>query len=445
MNEMATEKRDHDYIRAKIVFGVNAREAGDFEQGRQVLEEAFGLAINNHERDLAIEAGNNLSIQYRLIAGRSGRDGNLVNAEAFSTKSLQVYSELDRQGFVDEQDTSILRNRSHALLYAGYVDEAIPALQKSAETQTNPAAKGDEYCHLASAYITVGDLAKAEELINQGLALIRENDGSLIWLTHGLMAQATLLVRKGATDEVKETLKQASDIAERNNLAVRKEEINFLQNKKSEDVNVLEAVSGNLKEVRQLSKEIMESMQFPNSLPEHPMVLMIGGFQGSGKTTIIEEIKDDLGLVVISGDEIRQRLFDKKYPFSKRFGQIVEATAGNVFRDILHQGRSMALDTNTTPTKIEQARRVVESEGGNKYHLITVLLEASKDTLVNRLQNRDGIAGRYRGTVDELEASLVKHGEIDKGAYDLVVDTTSLSPSDIAEMIKDKVKSIQEP
>lgn len=194
-----------------------------------------------------------------------------------------------------------------------------------------------------------------------------------------------------------------------------------------------------VKEAEQLSIEIMDSLKLPKKRLK-PLVLMLGGFQGSGKTTVASELKNDLELVLLSMDEIRQRLFDKKYPFSEKFRQIVEVTSNKVFKNLLQAGYSVVLDVMATPARIETVKKLLEREKFNNYSLLTVYLEVSKQELIRRLNTREYAPGRYRGTVDELEASMKQHGEIDKSIYNVIIDTEKLDSREVAEVIINKVK-----
>ena len=196
------------------------------------------------------------------------------------------------------------------------------------------------------------------------------------------------------------------------------------------------------KEAEKLTEEIIKDLQLSN-VRLKPIVLLLGGFQGSGKTTVINKLKDDLGLVVVSEDEIRQRLLDKKYSFSEKFRQIVKATSSKIFQSLLKMGNSIALDVNATPARIKEIKKLLESEDLSNYCLIIVYLQTSKKELVRRLNLREGVKERYKGTANELEASIRKYGEIDKSVYDVVINTEKLDAQAAAEVIRNRVKSFR--
>ncbi len=229
-------------IRQAIDTGAGAREQGDYQTGQQKLEQAFKGAVALKDQALSVEAGNNLSIQYRLSAGRANRTGHTADAHTFSQKSLAVYKTLENLGWFSDADPNIERNWGHALLYAGKVNEAIPVLKHSLQLQTTQAGQGDESDHLAASYIAQGKLADAQKLLDFGVNAIAKNNGSKVWQTFGMMAQATLYAKTGKASKAKETLNAAMDIAKQNNLIVRQEELNYLLSLPDSEVNVLEAV-----------------------------------------------------------------------------------------------------------------------------------------------------------------------------------------------------------
>ena len=229
-------------IKFQIKRGVEAREAGDYAVGQKELRRAFNEAIETGDSELIIEAGNQYSIQCRLIAGRAIRKGDTKTVDTFSNRSLDVFTTFKELNLFDLENPRTARGWSHTLLYAGKVKEAIGELKNSAEVQENPASKGDEMCHLASAYLYIGELKKASELVDEGISLIKENDGSSIALTYGLMTRASILVHEGKEKAAKIVLNEALEIAKDKKLAVREEEINYLLSKEGADINVLKVV-----------------------------------------------------------------------------------------------------------------------------------------------------------------------------------------------------------
>lgn len=183
--------------------------------------------------------------------------------------------------------------------------------------------------------------------------------------------------------------------------------------------------------VSQLSQG-WESREKPLTMP---VMLLIGGHQGSGKTTVIDHIKDELELVVVSPDEIRQKLFDNKFPFSQKFIDLVNMCRDELIRRALGFGLSLAVDTNATPARIDYFENLLFGSL-EEYKVIKVLLEAPHSVLKSRVENRVEKAGVYMGKVEELDAEVAKEvmSEEYEKAYDLAIDTSRYTPSEISEM-----------
>lgn len=231
-----------DEVKNLMAEGAQAREAGDYQTGESKLATAFAAALSASDSALAVETGNNLSIQYRLSAGRANRTNETILAHAYSQKSLAVYDQLRAKGWFNENDPGLARNWAHALLYAGNIDQAIVALEKSLALQTTTAAQGDESNHLAAAYFSQGKLSEAKPLLSKGISLIEKNNGSKIWLTFGLMTEASVLSELGQTKLAEDALNKAAAVATENNLYVRQEEITYMLQQPLDDIDVLKAV-----------------------------------------------------------------------------------------------------------------------------------------------------------------------------------------------------------
>jgi len=223
--------------------GVVAREAGDYQTGYQLLKESFQQAIKGTDQQTAIETANQYTIQCHLLAGRLLRQGDHQKAKEYSQKSLQVYQDLKQKDWFDAHDPALLRNYSHALLYAGHFQSAVTQLKASADHQEDPAAQGDELTHLAAAFIGLKDYPAAQEYLEKGLYLLKENDAHPINLTFALMTRATLYSLDGEVEKAQKSLDEALSLVQENDLAVREEEIKFLQDQPPYQINVLSAVA----------------------------------------------------------------------------------------------------------------------------------------------------------------------------------------------------------
>lgn len=236
------KKLTADDVKKYIVEAAQLREEGKYVEGEGKMLLAYNRAMELKNPALAVEAGNNLSIQYRLTAGRLNRQGKTAEALVYSQKSLDIFETLQQRGWFSERDPINARSYAHALLYAGKVKEALPALEKSYQLQTDPAAQGDELVHKAAALYSQNRNEEARIAVEEGIKLIENNNGSKVWLSFGLMTKASIMSRLGTIDEAKKLLEQAATIVREHNLIVRKEELEYLLRQDATKIDVLLAV-----------------------------------------------------------------------------------------------------------------------------------------------------------------------------------------------------------
>jgi RNase adaptor protein for sRNA GlmZ degradation len=94
-----------------------------------------------------------------------------------------------------------------------------------------------------------------------------------------------------------------------------------------------------------------------------------------------------------------------------------------------------------TPIRIGLFRSLAKK---SPYTVLTVYLDASKETLIKRMKTRAPKAGKYKGTLAELLADLKTYGDPDTGNYDLVLNSEQQSPQQISEAILQKIEDIQQ-
>lgn len=230
-------------IKELLKSGESARENADYSLGERLLGKAFNDAVKNHSVDLANQAANALSVQYRLSAGRFVREGNYNQASRYSKKSMKVYTDLEKAGLLDRSNQSVTRNQAHALLYAGKLDQAVPALLQSAKIQTDLAVVGDEYIHAAAGLLELGQLDQGEKLIEKGLQLLQKNSGHPVMKTFALMTEATLQLKLGRLPKAREILKHALELAKDNSLKIREIEVTYMLDYLDEPKTVLQTVA----------------------------------------------------------------------------------------------------------------------------------------------------------------------------------------------------------
>lgn len=192
--------------------------------------------------------------------------------------------------------------------------------------------------------------------------------------------------------------------------------------------------------VAELVETISTKWELPAETPKQPVLLLMGGFQGAGKSSVTDDITTKLPLVTVSSDEIRHYLF-QKIPFSEiLFVHTVNATGNRLIERALETKQHVVVDLFCTKPRIELFRRLTKD---TSYKVITVYLNASQHTLIRRIEDRPTQTGRYKGTLAQLIADFEEYGEPDKSIYDLVLESEQTTITEISRVILDKIKILQ--
>jgi cytidylate kinase len=163
------------------------------------------------------------------------------------------------------------------------------------------------------------------------------------------------------------------------------------------------------------------------------VLILIGGFQGSGKTSLIERIKKTFEFNIISTDSIRQSLFNKGIEVSPEFSKYVN----NISRTLTIKSlinTNTIIDANAHSKRIQEMEKLLEAENF-KQRPLKIFLNTSVEVLKNRVKNRQSIPGCYQGTEKDLESSLIS-SKINIEDYDLILDTDNLSKDEVYEKVE---------
>ena len=174
---------------------------------------------------------------------------------------------------------------------------------------------------------------------------------------------------------------------------------------------------------------------------DSPFILLLGGMQGSGKTSVIQHMKSELDFVTISPDEIRAELFARNFPITDNpedvFRQTVNLVRNKLVEDALKKNYSIIVDQRMTDERMALLKKIVRDYPN--YRFMTILLTAPEEILKKRIINRKPVMDRYAGTLGEFYESFAKYGIPDPASYDDTIDTSSHSVTDVAKAIMNKV------
>lgn len=121
-------------------------------------------------------------------------------------------------------------------------------------------------------------------------------------------------------------------------------------------------------------------------IPTQPLLIMLYGYPGAGKTYFARQLSDQLQAVHIHGDRIRAELF-KEPRYDEEEDQIVAHIMDYMTSEFLRTGTSVLYDTNAA----RSSERRILRDIANTAHVepILVWLQVDATTAFKRTQKRD--------------------------------------------------------
>lgn len=177
--------------------------------------------------------------------------------------------------------------------------------------------------------------------------------------------------------------------------------------------------------------------------PDGPLLVVVSGAPGSGKTTLAARLSEELGLMLLAKDAIKEALADTvgvpdDVIGSQRLGRAAYAAIFALTTDTLAAGRGVILESNFRRGSSESEITAVGH--GSRPRLIHCT--AAADLIRRRYRSRSEAGARHPVHLDgeRLEAlaeDLVagRFEPIDLPCPTLVVDTTSGYRPDLHEIV----------
>jgi predicted kinase len=174
--------------------------------------------------------------------------------------------------------------------------------------------------------------------------------------------------------------------------------------------------------------------------PAKPCLLLISGFQGAGKTTLLQQLATKHPqLLILSSDEIRYHLLHA--PETECCAShYTDLIFHRLLKAALSHHYSIAIDANAHTMRTQEIEYVAKETGvANDYQWVKICLQASLETLLQRVKERQPIPEHYQGTINEL---LQCWNEYDTKTpdYDLMLNTDGLAPAEKIEQIEQFLK-----
>ena len=169
-----------------------------------------------------------------------------------------------------------------------------------------------------------------------------------------------------------------------------------------------------------------------------PVLLLVNGHPGAGKTRLAEHLGAELGFPLVAKDAIKERLFEvlgvRDRAWSQRLGHAaIEVLFGQV-ESLLRAGSSVIVDSPLRPEFDDpRIRRLEETYGCRTIQLV---LTGDGDTLFARFRQRAGLPERHPGHVEaevlqEMRERLAAPFDpLDVSGTTVTIDTTDYARVD---------------
>lgn len=185
-------------------------------------------------------------------------------------------------------------------------------------------------------------------------------------------------------------------------------------------------------DVEQVQKEITEelSKNFKCTPKAKPFLLLIGGYPGAGKTTLINALIHTHDLSLIAWNSIRQSLLDRQLKESPYVWEIISGVNRNLFRTCLHHHANIVIDANAYRNNIKLFENLLEEEGyKDLYRVIKICLNPPEEVLLRRIRSRVQREGVHQGTEADLIRDLhSEYKRLHMADYSLILKNDETMP-----------------
>lgn len=193
-------------------------------------------------------------------------------------------------------------------------------------------------------------------------------------------------------------------------------------------------------EIKTIASLYLATLELPAHKSDSQIIICPVGLVGSGKTTVVKPLSQQLNLVRLSTDEIRLILKDKGYNWEKTF-QVGEY----VILNILKTGHSIALDLDCAGHRSELEALAEKFD----YKLVWIHINPPEEYILNKLHNLDKINNDHpkifnprsvQSVINNYQRRKVLHQKLD---FPFVYTFDPSQSGDLARQVKEAVQIIE--
>ncbi|MFA5106958.1 MAG: ATP-binding protein [Patescibacteria group bacterium] len=174
-----------------------------------------------------------------------------------------------------------------------------------------------------------------------------------------------------------------------------------------------------------------------------PLLIIISGKPGTGKTTLGKKIAKEFHLPFISKDAIKESLFDdlgwSDRAWSRKLGVATYSLLYYFIESLLSAGVSFIAESNFKPELANETFQALKKKHGFK--LLQIMCETKGEVLFERFKARTESGERHPGHVDHLNLDEFKemllkggHEPLDIGGQVYRLDTTDFNSIDYKKL-----------
>ena len=150
-----------------------------------------------------------------------------------------------------------------------------------------------------------------------------------------------------------------------------------------------------------------------------PLLILIAGYPGAGKTTLIQALVQTHDMEVISWNAMRQALLDRHLKGSPYDWEIIESVNQKLLRVCLQRRVNVIIDANAYANNIQLFENLLDTQ---LYRIIKICLNPPPAVLLSRIRERTQKEGLHQGTeIDLLRDLNSEHKKINMNDYSLVI------------------------